>query len=225
MAQSATVERILDAAEMLFAEKGFSETSLRAITGKAGVNLAAVNYHFGSKKALIQAVFARYLTPFAVKLNEELEKYQGTSAEEPPTIEMMLKTVSYTMADIANEYGNGPSVFMRLLGLSYLESQGHLRKFLVDKYGQSFKRVEALLRQVNPELSDVDRFWNWHFMLGTTVFTMAGMNPLRQMSEHSYDQDTPVDEVVKKLIPFLAGGLRGASDAAKAGLSETESVV
>jgi AcrR family transcriptional regulator len=51
MAQSETVERILDAAEQLFAEKGFAETSLRLITSKAGVNLAAVNYHFGSKKA------------------------------------------------------------------------------------------------------------------------------------------------------------------------------
>lgn len=57
MAQSETVERILDAAEQLFAERGFAETSLRLITSKAGVNLAAVNYHFGSKKALIQAVF------------------------------------------------------------------------------------------------------------------------------------------------------------------------
>jgi len=60
MAQSDTVTRILDAAEELFAEKGFSETSLRTITAKADVNLAAVNYHFGSKKALIQAVFARF---------------------------------------------------------------------------------------------------------------------------------------------------------------------
>ncbi|TVP55269.1 MAG: TetR/AcrR family transcriptional regulator, partial [Halomonadaceae bacterium] len=64
MAQSETVDRILDAAEELFAERGFSETSLRMITSHARVNLAAVNYHFGSKKALIQAVFARFLTPF-----------------------------------------------------------------------------------------------------------------------------------------------------------------
>lgn len=68
MAQSETVERILDAAEQLFAEKGFAETSLRLITSKAGVNLAAVNYHFGSKKALIQAVFSRFLGPFCASL-------------------------------------------------------------------------------------------------------------------------------------------------------------
>lgn len=50
MAQSETVERILDAAEQLFAERGFAETSLRLITSKAGVNLAAVNYHSVRRK-------------------------------------------------------------------------------------------------------------------------------------------------------------------------------
>ena len=74
MAQSETVERILDAAEHLFAEKGFAETSLRLITSKAGVNLAAVNYHFGSKKALIQAVFVRFLNPFVHSLEQELDR-------------------------------------------------------------------------------------------------------------------------------------------------------
>ena len=77
MAQSETVERILDAAEQLFAEKGFAETSLRLITSKAGVNLAAVNYHFGSKKALIQAVFSRFLGPFCVSLERELDRRQA----------------------------------------------------------------------------------------------------------------------------------------------------
>ena len=77
MPQSDTVQRILDAAEVLFAQKGFAETSLRAITSRAGVNLAAVNYHFGSKEALIQAVFERYLTPFCQALDAKLEELEG----------------------------------------------------------------------------------------------------------------------------------------------------
>jgi AcrR family transcriptional regulator len=56
-----TQQRILDAAQSLFAESGFNDTSLRQITTKAEVNLASVNYHFGSKKELIQAVLQRYL--------------------------------------------------------------------------------------------------------------------------------------------------------------------
>ena len=67
MAQKDTARSILDAAEELFSERGFAETSLRNITTKADVNLAAVNYHFGSKKSLIQAVFARFLNPFVIE--------------------------------------------------------------------------------------------------------------------------------------------------------------
>ena len=57
-----TRARILDAAEVLFVEHGFEATSMRMITGRARVNLASVNYHFGGKEALIQEVFRRRLT-------------------------------------------------------------------------------------------------------------------------------------------------------------------
>jgi len=63
MSHTDTKDRILDVAERLFAEHGFANTSLRSITAEAGANLAAVNYHFQSKDALIQAVFARRLGP------------------------------------------------------------------------------------------------------------------------------------------------------------------
>ena len=90
MAQSETVERILDAAEQLFAEKGFSETSLRLITSKAGVNLAAVNYHFGSKDALFQAVLVRRVEPLNQQCIAELEALEASGA--PFTVEAILMT-------------------------------------------------------------------------------------------------------------------------------------
>ena len=88
MAQVDTVERILDAAESLFAEKGFSETSLRTITSHASVNLAAVNYHFGSKNVLIQAVFTRFLDPFAEGLGKRLDEIESAGIQ-PPLEEMI----------------------------------------------------------------------------------------------------------------------------------------
>src|SRR5512134_3133369 len=75
-----TKERILDAAEALFMVQGFTATSLRMITTRAGVNLAAVNYHFGSKDELVRAVFTRRLGPLnreRVALLEELEEQAG----------------------------------------------------------------------------------------------------------------------------------------------------
>src|SRR5690554_7591646 len=90
MAQSDTVDRILDAAEELFAERGFSETSLRMITSKAKVNLAAVNYHFGSKNALIHAVFARFLTPFSATLETAFDELEAKCDGKPATLNQTL---------------------------------------------------------------------------------------------------------------------------------------
>src|SRR5207248_1431431 len=76
--QHETRTRILDAAEELFMLHGFEGTSMRLLTAKAGVNLAAVNYHFGSKDALIEAVFRRRLDPMNVARVAELDTLAAT---------------------------------------------------------------------------------------------------------------------------------------------------
>ena len=86
MAQKDTAERILDAAEALFSEKGFAETSLRNITTKASVNLAAVNYHFGSKKELIKAVMSRYMNELSPRLESAL--IQVCDGDKPTLVEV-----------------------------------------------------------------------------------------------------------------------------------------
>src|SRR5215470_418761 len=78
-----TKTRILDAAEALFTEHGFEATSLRQLTTAAGVNLAAVNYHFGSKEELFQAVLTRRLDPMnqeRLDLLTGLEREAGSKA-------------------------------------------------------------------------------------------------------------------------------------------------
>lgn len=155
MAQSETVERILDAAEQLFAERGFAETSLRLITSKAGVNLAAVNYHFGSKKALIQAVFSRFLGPFCASLERELERRQA-KPEHKPSLEELLEMLVEQALVVQPRSNNDLSIFMRLLGLAFSQSQGHLRRYLEDMYGKVFRRYMLLVN----ELRRVFHHWN-----------------------------------------------------------------
>src|SRR5256885_10198935 len=79
-----TRTRILDAAEELFMQHGFEGTSMRLLTTSAGVNLAAVNYHFGSKHALIEAVFRRRLDPMNAARIPELDKLEATERSPPP---------------------------------------------------------------------------------------------------------------------------------------------
>lgn len=213
MAQKDTVKSILNAAEELFSERGFAETSLRNITTRAGVNLAAVNYHFGSKKALIQAVFARFLTPFCAQLEQDLAQIQERLPEHSPTLPELLMLLSGTALKAGHDSPRRLGIFMRLLGLAYTQGQGHLRRFLQHEYAPVFSAFMRLVSAATPDLSDEDRFWRIHFMLGATVFTLSGADALTAMAEHDLGKGSDVAQVIDKLIPFLASGLNAPHQA------------
>src|SRR5690554_7795419 len=120
-----TCERILQAAEKLFSEKGYEATSLREITQLAEVNLASVNYHFGSKKGLIQAVMERYQRVFMPALQEELE---FRVARGGISTESLLSCFVRPLTALEDVRGDGAEVYLKLLGFAYSEIQGHLRR-------------------------------------------------------------------------------------------------
>ncbi len=210
MAQSDTVERILDAAEILFAEKGFAETSLRLITSKAQVNLAAVNYHFGSKKSLIQAVFSRFLGPLCSSLDEALEQRSGL--DQPAwSVEGLLELLVQQTLAVKPRSGNDLSIFMRLLGLAFSQSQGHLRRYLNEMYGKVFHRYMLLLHTAAPEIQPIELFWRVHFMIGAAAFSMSGIKALRAIVETEYQVHMTTEQVMRLMVPFLAAGMRADS--------------
>lgn len=210
MAQSDTVERILDTAEALFAEKGFAETSLRLITSKAGVNLAAVNYHFGSKKALIQAVFSRFLEPFCQAFEKELEQLEQ-NPEQEITLEFLLELLLEQTLKLEPRNRSDLSTFMHLVGLSFSQSQGHLRRYLNEKYGDVFRRYVAFLHKAAPEMSPLELFWRLHFMIGAVVFSMSGVKALRAIAETDFHVKTSTPQIMRMMVPFLAAGMRAPS--------------
>lgn len=214
MSQPDTVERILDAAETLFADKGFAETSLRQITGRAGVNLAAVNYHFGSKKSLIQAVFARFLDPFCDNLMQALDQ---RDAQKLPaaTLEELLELLIEQSLATQPRSGQDLSIFMRLLGLSFTQVQGHLRRFLMERYGRVWQRYMQLLQASLPEMSKAELFWRLQFMLGAIAFSLSGLQAMREISAAEFSARVSTVQVMQLMLPFLAAGVRAPS----AGLS------
>ncbi|MDV6319045.1 TetR/AcrR family transcriptional regulator [Chromohalobacter sp. HP20-39] len=207
MAQTDTVTRILDTAEVLFAERGFAETSLRTITSKAKVNLAAVNYHFGSKKALIQAVFARYLDPFSERFHQALDDLELHYRGEPIPLEVLLETLARTVLEVPAER-NSLKVFMRLLGLAYTQAQGHLRRYIQEHYGNVFSRFSDLVRRATPELPEAERFWRLHFMLGTVIFTLSGLDALRDIADKDYHEHVSVRDLIRRLRPVVVAGMQ-----------------
>ncbi|WP_417683068.1 TetR/AcrR family transcriptional regulator [Pseudidiomarina aquimaris] len=203
-----TQEKILNAAEALFAEQGFEQTSLRQITTEADVNLASVNYHFGSKKALIQAVMARYLEVFMPKLAEQLvqlaERGNFTTRD-------VFDCFREPLSELQQVRKHGPTLFLSLLGFAYAEIQGHLRRYTMDHFGDVMALLLDTLHQANPQLSPVDMFWRLHFVLGATVFAQVSGPALREIAAADFGEAVAADQVIDRLIPFLAGGVDAAS--------------
>jgi len=212
MAQSDTVERILDAAEALFAERGFAETSLRTITSTAGVNLAAVNYHFGSKKELIQAVFARFLTPLCRELDDTLNELMADS--ERPKTGLLLKALFDTATLRGRDSVDGERVqrFMRLLGLAYTQSQGHLRRYIVANYGDHYQRFTQLLQLSAPAIDPLSFYWRLYFMLGATVFTLSSFDSIAAILKEDFNEETTINKAADLLVPALTGMFENANN-------------
>ncbi|MBL0480674.1 TetR/AcrR family transcriptional regulator [Aeromonas veronii] len=204
MSKIDTKNRILDAAEVLFAERGFADTSLRLITSEADVNLASVNYHFGSKKELIQAVLDRYLSLFMPDLDVRLRVLME---QEQLTLLQLFESFVEPLMKLSAVRANGPAIFMQLLGRGYIDSQGHLRRFITAHYGPILQRITQAISKANPALSPADLFWRLHFTLGTVVFTMASADALRDIALADFGQQLDVEGLVRNVIPYLASGV------------------
>ncbi|WP_439134170.1 TetR/AcrR family transcriptional regulator [Pseudomaricurvus sp.] len=210
MSQPDTITRILDAAAALFAERGYAETSLRTITSTANVNLAAVNYHFGSKKALIQAVFAQFLDPFCERLDAELDRQQAKNEGRTLTVDELINILYSTLLNSMDGLGESPNQFMRLLGLAYTQSQEHLRHFIIANYGNHYSRFTGLLREAMPEVKPEVFYWRLYFMLGASVFTLSSFDSISSILKADFDKDSTVDDAVGLLIPAVTGMLNSA---------------
>ncbi len=201
-----TKTKILDAAEALFADRGFAETSLRTITQRADVNLASVNYHFGSKKSLIQAVFDRFLKRFVKELDAQLIPIE--QGEQRPTVDEVLQTLVAPILAIDAKSDNGSSNFMKLLGRAYAESQGHLRRFMQEHYAGYIIRFTKQLHRSEPGIDAKEMFWRLHFMLGTMIFTFAGSHALRDIAQADFSESVTIEQTMRRLLPFLSAGFK-----------------
>src|SRR2546430_11769897 len=132
--QHETRTRILDAAEELFMQHGFEGASMRMLTAKAGVNLAAVNYHFGSKHALIEAVFRRRLDPMNVARIAALDQLEGDAPGRVLAPESIIRAFIGPGLRLIHDAKGGVPHFIRLLGVNHNEPAETVRAPIVRLY-------------------------------------------------------------------------------------------
>lgn len=197
---ASTKERILTAAEVLFAQRGFDGGSLRQLTSAAGVNLAAVNYHFGSKDKLVEEVFRRRLDALNAHRLAALAQVAGA----PDTIlEDVLGAFIRPALELSND-GSG-SLFMRVLARAFAEHDDRLRQFLSENYGHVMRQFTAEFARLLPQLSREELYWRIDLVTGALTHAMSGFGMIQRKSgvtERSHREQTATH-----LIRFAAAGL------------------
>ena len=203
-----TKTRILDAAEALFVDHGLEATSMRMITAAAGVNLAAVNYHFGSKENLIQEVFRRRLGELNQRRLAALDRVESAAAAAGVRIKpsQVLEAFFEPSLQMATDETHGGRIFMQLLGRTYTEPNAFVRKFLAAEYADILGRFLDALYASLPGVPREEILWRFHFMMGATSYAIAGTDAL-QLFAGKFDDEDPA-RLIPRLMSFLLGGLR-----------------
>jgi AcrR family transcriptional regulator len=203
--ESTTKEKILRAAESLFAEHGFDGASHRMITAAAGVNLAAVNYHFHSKDDLIRAVLARRIGPLNQRRLEKLRELLASAGEAPPSLEgvirafvepiVMLRKVP-ECADVG-----------RLFGRSYVDPSGTARKAFFELMREIARPFTEAFRRATGDMPQVELLWRMHFSVGVLAHSLAGREHLAAISGGLCDH-SDAEGIIDRMVAFIAAGMR-----------------
>ncbi len=200
--QFSTKDRILGAAEELFAQHGFGGTSLRQVTSRADVNIAAVNYHFGSKENLVTEVFRRRMDEMSA---QRLARLRQARAEAPGELEPILAAfVRPALALAQDRHGGG--AFIRVIARAYAEKNDGLRKFLSEQYGHVLREFGKAIAGCVPELSKEQLYWRLDFVAGALTYAMADFGLIKRPAGVSEADHR--ERAAQELIRFASAGLK-----------------
>lgn len=207
MAKNDTKIKILDAAEYLFATHGVSGTSIRKITGRAKVNLAAIHYHFGSKESVLELVLSRRLIPLNAERLTLLEEYERQSRKGVVALPKIVEALVGPALRLSRNPEKGGALFMRLLGRLVLEPNDNIQSLLTRQFETVLKKFMPALQRSLPKLEPVDFFWRLHFLVGAMAHTMADSERIRRVSNGVCDPDD-TEGTINRLVVFLTAGLK-----------------
>jgi AcrR family transcriptional regulator len=210
VAEADTREKLLAAAERLFAEHGYTKVSVRAIASAAGVNWSLVGYHFRGKEGLLSEVYRRHCST----LNAERLKLLAEGRRGRLTLEAVIDAfVRPALAEIQGR--GGQTNFSRLRAIVAAEDSALLGQLVADNFDLSSRTFIAALRECLPQVPPDEILWRFHFMLGTIYYSVASPQRIKAFSRGRCDPGD-VEAAVRHLVPFLAAAFRaGAPDTQK----------
>lgn len=205
-------ERLLDAAEQLFAHRGFHGVSLRDITEAAGVDVALVSYHFGSKRALFTAVFERRAEVLNRERLELLEEVRRAALPGTPEIEAIVHAFSYPLLERSARGGPGWKSYFALV--AYVNNSPEFGPIMMTRHFDPLvDKFIAVLREALPRCHPREIYWGYQFLTGALTLTFAETGRIDKLSD-GLCRSSDLDSVQQRLVPYVAAGFRALCSAA-----------
>lgn len=207
--QKDTKTTILDAAENLFAVNGFKRTTIKLIAKNAGVNIAAINYHFGSKSALIETVIKRRFVPINNKRLQKLKFIKEMS--EQKHIKPSINEILYAFIDpLFSTYNidNKKKYFISIGCQIFLEQDETILKIFMLLFKEPFLLLYQLLSEALPDMPEKILSWRVHYAIGAMIYCMRLYSTHFPVPEIAPKPVTSIADIVNNLIDFIVGGLK-----------------
>lgn len=213
MAADRTRTAIITAAERLYAERGFADVTMRDIVAAADVNLAAVNYHFGSKDELIAELFVTRSIATNRERLHELKAAEDAGGGRAAPADIFAALVGPTLRGCLGE-GKQRSDAARFMIRASIESVPPIRK-IKNREVDHLKRFAAAMRRALPDHDPAEIFWALHFALAMAHQTIRDTERLTRMSDGLCDLDD-VQAIIDRVVGVALTALTGKPARAKA---------
>jgi AcrR family transcriptional regulator len=208
MTQPDTKQKVLNAAEYLFAREGYRGTSLRAITGKAKVNLASVNYHFGSKTSLLEAVIRRRILPLNRERKKRLEQVRENALKmrkNPEVRAVLLAFIEPTL--LFMESSTGAKNFVTFIGRSFTDPDDTVRKVFLRFIKPIFQLLYGTMCSALPDHPHDVIFWRLHFTMGALFHTMHVCGNIN-IGPKDVRSDIDAQSLINQIMPYVTAGVK-----------------
>lgn len=199
--------KLVEAAEKLFAERGFDVVSVRDITQASGSNVAAVNYHFGSRDGLVAVVISRYITPINEARLARLDELERQSAGRAIPVEKLLEAVVLPLVDHIRQSPLSEMLFCKLIGRIF-GMHGALPAEIEVQFSVLINRLRQLLGRSLPSLSHEELVWRVHFTMGGLIHMLTHRETLERVADGAAGEPT-MEMTVARFLNWAAAGMRG----------------
>ncbi len=201
-----TKDLILDAAEELFAIRGFYGVSIRQITSKAEVDPALASYHFGKKKDIFEAVMLRRAEVLNRERIQMLDDCIRRAKPNPAPLNEIIDAFTHALLNRSLKGGDGWRSYFAII--AQINNHPELGGVIMSQYFDPLaKKFIAAIQANMPDSQDEDLFWCYHFLSGALTLTFSGTERISKLSA-GVCSSSDLDAVHERLVPFITAGFK-----------------